>query len=363
MYVLSVMASQGDYQYEFVDPLPEECPCPVCLEVQVDPHQVTCCGKIFCKSCLDKLIRGRLNCPNCRKNISSDRFFPDLNTKRKINNLQVHCDNRTRGCKWIGCLKDLVAVHIPKCPNHLVPCTNIAENDPFSRLSLNAPECGVSVQRCDLSEHMTQLCKWRKVNCNFCKSKGTYRFINGGHTDICPDFLVVCSNEGCEMKKKRKDLPEHKTACPKQIVYCRYSSVGCKARITRENIVSHNQECMEQHLDSAVDKVEKAFKRIEILEAKAMKHSDANVKVTKPLNINSVVDNSRSNDEDYDDYDELCDYCGYDHPDSYDCRQDDSEVEDDYHDDRFCDNCGDYQHDTYDCPRHDDSDVDEYNDD
>ena len=78
-----------------------------------------------------------------------------------------------------------------------MPCTNIAENDAFAHISLNnASECGFSVQRCDLSEHMTQLCKWRVVNCNFCKSKGTYQFINGGHTDICPDFLVVCSNEG-----------------------------------------------------------------------------------------------------------------------------------------------------------------------
>ena len=232
---------QKDYQYDFVDPLPEECPCVVCLEVQVDPHQVTCCGKIFCKSCLDKLIRGRQNCPNCRKNISSNRFFPDVNIERKINNLQVHCENHTRGCKWVGCLKDLIAVHIPKCPNHLVPCTNIAENDPFARISLNAPECGVSVQRWDLSEHMTQLCKWRDVNCNFCKSKGTYHFINGGHTDSCPDFLVVCSNEGCEIKIKQKDCPEQKTSCPKR----------CNAR---ENIVSHNQECME--LDSALDTVD-----------------------------------------------------------------------------------------------------------
>ncbi len=58
----------GDYQY---DTVPEECPCPVCLEVQVDPHQVTCCGKIFCKSCLDQLIGGRQNCPNCRSHLKA----------------------------------------------------------------------------------------------------------------------------------------------------------------------------------------------------------------------------------------------------------------------------------------------------
>ena len=40
---------------------------------------------------------------------------------------------------------------------------------------------------------------------------------------------------------KRKDCPEQKTSCPKR----------CNAR---ENIVSHNQECME--LDSAVDTID-----------------------------------------------------------------------------------------------------------
>ena len=55
----------------------------------------------------------------------------------------------------------------------------------------------------------------------------------------------------------------HQTSCPKQIVSYRYSSVGCKARIARENIVSHNQECMEQHLDSAVDTVEKTSDKLD----------------------------------------------------------------------------------------------------
>ena len=255
---------QKDYQYDFVDPLPEECSCPVCLEVQVDPHQVTCCGKIFCKSCLDKLIRGRQNCPNCRKNLSN-RYFPDVNTERKIKQLRVRCENHSRGCKWVGHMKDLIAVHIPKCPNHLVPCTNLCKRSNSKVLwrFFNTSRCGVLVQRHDLHKHMIQLCKWRLVKCTHCKLEGTHFFITGEHIQTCPDVLVVCSNEGCEIKVKRKKMPDHKTSCPKQIVSCRYSSVGCKARITRENIVSHNQECMEQHLDSAVDRLNETVHKLD----------------------------------------------------------------------------------------------------
>ena len=39
----------------------------------------------------------------------------------------------------------------------------------------------------------------------------------------------------------------------------------------RRDMKSHNLACMEQHLDSAVDKLEKALKRIEILEDKGLK--------------------------------------------------------------------------------------------
>ena len=242
-------AKQKDY--DFIDPLPEECPCLVCLEVQVDPHQVTCCGKIFCKSCLDKLIWRRQNCPNCRKNLDN-RYFPDLNTERKIKQLRVRCENQTRGCKWVGCMKDLKHVHIPKCPNHLVPCTNIRSFN-----CRRSKRCGYLIQRCDLDKHMTQLCEWRQVECTHCRLKDNYRFINGEHIRNCQEFPINCTNNGCQIKMKRKNLREHQTACPKQIVSCRYSSVGCKARITKENIVYHNQKYMEQHLDSAVDTVEK----------------------------------------------------------------------------------------------------------
>ena len=252
-----------DYQYDFVDPLPEECPCLVCLEVQVDPHQVTCCGKIFCKSCLDKLIWKRQNCPNCRSHL--ERYFPDLNTERRIKQLRVRCENRTRGCKWVGHMKDLKDKHIPKCPNHLVPCTNLCEKpNPNSLWRIfNPSNCGVLVQRHDLHNHMTQLCKWRLVKCCCCQLEGTHYLITREHILTCPDVLVVCYNEGCEIKVKRKNLSDHQSSCPKQIVSCRYSSVGCKARITRENIVSHNQECMEQHLDSAVDRLNETVRKLD----------------------------------------------------------------------------------------------------
>ena len=71
------------YDYEFVDPVPDDYTCPICTLVQRDAHQVTCCGKIYCKTCLEQLKKkaNKFECPNCRSSLAGDyKFFPDKNT-------------------------------------------------------------------------------------------------------------------------------------------------------------------------------------------------------------------------------------------------------------------------------------------
>ena len=39
--------------------------CPICLHILRDPYQVTCCGKSFCRLCIDR-VKGDLKpCPCC----------------------------------------------------------------------------------------------------------------------------------------------------------------------------------------------------------------------------------------------------------------------------------------------------------
>lgn len=59
-------------EFEFVDPVPDELICLICALVARDAHQVTCCGKIFCKGCLEKLDGN--SCPQCKAEFKS---FPD----------------------------------------------------------------------------------------------------------------------------------------------------------------------------------------------------------------------------------------------------------------------------------------------
>ena len=121
------MASErkyGGYNYEFVGPVPEDFTCPICTLVQREAQQVTCCGKIYCKSCL-KDLKNKGNrlflCPCCQASLKGVyTFFPDKNAVSKIKHLSIYCTNKERGCKWVGNLKDLEEKHLPECPNEIV---------------------------------------------------------------------------------------------------------------------------------------------------------------------------------------------------------------------------------------------------
>jgi len=65
----------GGYDYKFVDTPPDKLVCQICLLVAHTPHQVTCCGRVYCKACLDEHKRHYNTCPNCRR---AGQNFPDV---------------------------------------------------------------------------------------------------------------------------------------------------------------------------------------------------------------------------------------------------------------------------------------------
>ena len=69
-------SSEGGYDLDFVDTVPDALICLICTCAAKDAHQVTCCGRVFCKDCLGKL--GANNCPHCRKEFKS---FHDMKSK------------------------------------------------------------------------------------------------------------------------------------------------------------------------------------------------------------------------------------------------------------------------------------------
>ena len=237
----------GGYDYKFVDGEPrDQLKCSVCTFVLRDPHQVTCCFNRFCKSCIDRL-QGN-SCPLCRKPIN---YFKDGGINREIIALKVYCTNSEEGCEWQGTINETgtsIDTHLNSCTYQLVPCTN---------------GCGEKMRRSKLAIHLTVDCPKRIANCQFCQKSGQCELItSSSHLGECPGLPIQCSNEGCNEKIPRRSLAKHSTACPKAIIPCEYSNIGCQVRIMREKQEIHNSESVLLHLQLTKEQLEVATETI-----------------------------------------------------------------------------------------------------
>ena len=229
----------GGYDYEFIKPGPsDDCICAICHLVARNAHQSSCCGKIFCAVCINKLNKSgyQINCPMCRQNF---RYFKDIRTNREIQSLRIHCSNHSKGCVWEDELQK-VAKHIKTCPYQIIECEK---------------KCKEKVPRRLMKTHLANECPNRNAKCIHCKEIGTWVFITKKHLDVCPDLLLPCST-GCGEKVKRRYLDTHQEICPKRVVPCPYAKVGCTLTFKNEDIAKHKQEHVENHLSLAVDKIE-----------------------------------------------------------------------------------------------------------
>ena len=85
--------------------------CPICLDIVVEPHQLTCCGQHLCKGCGQDLVKS--TCPLCRDTshqIVLDRYFE----RNILNRLQVRCEICEESYELGGVAKHLETCHSVK---------------------------------------------------------------------------------------------------------------------------------------------------------------------------------------------------------------------------------------------------------
>ncbi|XP_065901667.1 uncharacterized protein [Dysidea avara] len=229
--------SSGGYDYEFVNTPPDRLVCNICHLPSRDPYLTTCCGHVFCKSCLDcvknPVTVSKSVCPVCRE----EEFVTYINKQldREIRNLHVTCTNKKRGCEWQGELND-INNHLGNsdgCRFEDVKCSN---------------ECGKVLQQRYLACHVETECPCRKVDCQYCHITGEHQFIEGEHKEQCPKLPLPCPNK-CEVKNiLREDMDTHRKECLFEMIRCEYHNVGCEERMMRKRKREHEEEKMEEHL-------------------------------------------------------------------------------------------------------------------
>ena len=243
------MTSKHEYQFVNGAP-PEDYVCPVCTSVARNPHQVCCCGGVFCMDCLQKLedsYKKSLSCPLCRKSLVGKKYFKDYRVERYINNLEVYCTNKDKGCTWNGTINKLEK-HVESCGYEGVECS----------------DCREELLRKDLNGHLADYCPKRQFPCPNCKLVGAYRFITSGeHINECPDIIVPCPNKDCGKEMYRKLLQPHQKICPKEIISCSYSIAGCCVTTTRETVMEHESQFTQEHLHMALEHIQQQDTKIQ----------------------------------------------------------------------------------------------------
>ena len=219
-------------ELSFVEEIPKqiEIECPICLKILVNPHLVSCCGHHFCEDCIERVDLCNRPCPMCKE--KEYKSFIDKKCLRIINELQVYCTNKEKGCQWKGELKNL-STHLNKrkkvgeCQYEEVKCRY---------------ECNEGVQRQNLKHHEETECKKRPLTCQYCNTSSTYHSITE-HYKKCLQYPVLCPNQCTAHEMPQGSVTDHvDNECPLQPVDCVFSWAGCKEKPLRKDIELHTTD-------------------------------------------------------------------------------------------------------------------------
>ena len=216
--------------------------CSICLCVLDNPHIIDCkCGAIFCQPCIQPTLKDRRPCPLC--NCSFSLSIPNPSVQRAINSLQVYRSFKEAGCEWVGEL-GAVAEHLN---DYIESGTYRSSGCPF--LQLNCGYCSNNFQRQYVVEHETNDCLKRPYKCDTCNEfESTFKDVTTEHTNVCPCGLVLCPND-CGVSLKRKCVDDHlATKCPLEIISCSFSYAGCEVKLPRKDMPGHITDSLAIHM-------------------------------------------------------------------------------------------------------------------
>ena len=139
------------FECEFIEKPPKafQWECPICLLVLREPYQATCCGKSFCKECIESVRKSGQDCPTC----NNPRFeiFRNLGLEQPLCDFKVYCTHKSKGCEWTGELREL--------DNHLnsdPPADKSLQGCPYTLIKcpLSCAGCEKGVCRKDVKSHV-----------------------------------------------------------------------------------------------------------------------------------------------------------------------------------------------------------------
>ena len=244
---------QGGFDCEFIKHPPEDfqADCPVCLLVLREPHQVTCCGYTFCRTCIERVQIQKSACPTC--NETGFSVFQDKRLQRSLYAYHVRCSHEKDGCQWTGELGELDK-HLninPKLGEQLIGCQ-------FAQVECN--HCYELFQRRYVATHQTSECIRRPFSCDYCSNyEAGFEDVTQKHWPVCEFYPVPCPNE-CGMCPERQNLEHHMSKdCPLTVVKCDFHYAGCEVQLPRKDMPAHLAKNLVTHVSQLATYNDKAM--------------------------------------------------------------------------------------------------------
>lgn len=126
----------------FIETIPEDVQCQICLGASMEATVTEDCGHLFCRDCIETAMERKKECPVCRAALSLAELRKDVRAQRRVMSLTTACFNKRSGCPWKGVYSDLEK-HNDKCEFATVKC-------PFAQHG-----CDAIVTRKSVQDHMT----------------------------------------------------------------------------------------------------------------------------------------------------------------------------------------------------------------
>ena len=236
------MKSKLGFDCKFVEPPPAalQTDCPICLLILREPYQVTCCGKSYCKTCIERVIRADKPCPCCLQDINN--HFPNKGLQQPLYGFKVHCTHAEKGCEWIGELGQL-------CDHLNVDPVKDKQLEGCEFAQVQCIHCSESFQRNEMAVHQDCLCGNRPFVCEHCnKFESTYFNVIHKHHPVCGYQPIQCTYK-CGLEMQRRYLKTHlDKECPLARIDCEFKYAGCKVRLNRKDMSAHLEQNTHAHL-------------------------------------------------------------------------------------------------------------------
>ncbi|XP_062521463.1 TNF receptor-associated factor 3-like isoform X2 [Corticium candelabrum] len=207
-------------------------------------------------------------CPKCGAGIEQKKCWRDVFADRELEQLEVFCPCRKKGCQWIG-YRQSVEEHLKECESVMLSCTNVG--------------CYAEIARSDLDNHVKTLCEYRSIECPHCGAN--YTLIDEAHQEVCLKYPIPCPNQcNNDLRIPRDKMDDHVAACANRKSDCVIA--GCPFNGSEKEVADH----MTSHV---VDHVSDLSKEVKSTRS-ALDDLDSHVKETVQDQSHSIQANKEA---------------------------------------------------------------------